>query len=44
MSEADMVPIGFANPESGPRLGIFGPVGADVTVMPSGCPNLTEVS
>lgn len=43
MSKQDMAPINFAIPESGPRLGIFGPLGANVEVMPSGRPNFTEV-
>lgn len=43
MSEKDKEPIHFANPESGPRLGIFSRLGIDANVMPSGRPSLAEV-
>jgi hypothetical protein len=43
MSEADMIPIGFAILDSGPRLGVFSRLDPNVKVMPSGPPNLSEV-
>lgn len=36
-------PIDFVNPDLGTRLGVFDVLDANVKVMPSGCPNLTEV-